>query len=193
MSTTRKKPGEARKEVVVGSGSKGAWLPRRRLVGVGLSLQAKRELLTQFAPQYCRTSPAEKKGLLDAFTRATGYHRKYAMWLLNHPEEGQPAPVRPRPRQYGPEVQEALVQAWEHMNCIGAKRLMPFLPTLLEALERHEHVHLSETCREQLLSMSSATAERLLRSQHRGGPRGLSTTRAGTLLKQQIPLRTYQQ
>ena len=85
MFTTRKKPGEARKEVVVGS--KGASFPRRRLVGVGLSLQAKRELLQQFAPQYCRTSPAEKKGLLNAFTRATGYHRKYAMWLLNQTTE----------------------------------------------------------------------------------------------------------
>jgi hypothetical protein len=79
MFTKRKKPGEARKEVVVGSGSKGASFPRRRLVGAGLSLQAKRELLQQFAPQYRRASPAEKKGLLNAFTRATGYHRKYAM------------------------------------------------------------------------------------------------------------------
>ena len=103
---------------------------------MGLSLQAKRELLQQFAPQYRRASAAEKKGLLNAFTRTTGYHRKYAMWLLNHPEEGPSAPVRPRPRQYGAEVQEALVQAWEHMNRIGAKRLMPFLPTLLDALER---------------------------------------------------------
>jgi hypothetical protein len=90
-------------------------------------------------------------------------------------------------------VQEVLVLAWEKMNRICAKRLMPFLPTLLDALERHEHLHLSETCREQLLSMSAATAERLLRSQRRRGPRGLSTTRAGTLLKQLIPIRTFQQ
>jgi hypothetical protein len=170
MSRKRKKPGEAREEVAVGSGSKEAGLSRRRVVGVGLSLQAKRELLTQFAPQYGSSSPAEKKGLLDAFTRATGYHRKYAMWLLNHPEEGQPASACPRPRQYGSEVQEVLVLVWEKMNYIGAKRLMPFLPPLLEALERHEHLHLSETCREHLLSMSAATAERLLHFQRRRGP-----------------------
>src|SRR3989441_4890496 len=41
--------------------------------------------------------------------------------------------------------------------------------------------------------MSAATADRLLRSQRRVGQRGLSTTRAGTLLKQQIPIRTFQQ
>src|SRR5947207_8108101 len=45
----------------------------------------------------------------------------------------------------------------------------------------------------QLLSMSAATADRLLRSQRTLGLRGLSTTRAGTLLKQQISIRTFQE
>jgi hypothetical protein len=78
-------------------------------------------------------------------------------------------------------------------NRICAKRLIPFLPTLVEALERHEHLHLTEECRSQLLSMSAATADRLLRSQRKRVQRGLSTTRAGTLLKQQIPIRTFEE
>ena len=41
--------------------------------------------------------------------------------------------------------------------------------------------------------MSAATADRLLRSQRKLGRRGLSTTRAGTLLKQQIPIRTFEE
>jgi hypothetical protein len=41
--------------------------------------------------------------------------------------------------------------------------------------------------------MSAATADRLLRSQRKGGQCGLSTTRAGTLLKQQIPIRTFEE
>src|SRR5438034_10900984 len=41
--------------------------------------------------------------------------------------------------------------------------------------------------------MSAATADRLLRSQRTLALRGLSTTRAGTLLKQQIPIRTFQE
>src|SRR5438876_3769446 len=69
----------------------------------------------------------------------------------------------------------------------------PFLPTLIDALERHEHLHISEECRRQLLAMSAATADRLLSSQRKLGQRGLSTTRAGTLLKQQIPIRTFQE
>ena len=92
-----------------------------------------------------------------------------------------------------PDVQHALFLAWQAANRICAKRLIPFLPTLLEALERHEHLQLTAECRSQLLSMSAATADRFLRSQRKLGLRGLSTTRAGTLLKQQIPIRTFEE
>jgi hypothetical protein len=96
-------------------------------------------------------------------------------------------------RKYGPDVQHALFLAWHDANRICTKRLMPFLPTLIEALERHEHLHLTEECGSQLLSMSAATADRLLRSQRKVDHHGLSTTRAGTLLKQQIPIRTFKE
>jgi hypothetical protein len=39
--------------------------------------------------------------------------------------------------------------------------------------------------------MSSATAERFLRTQCKPRPRGISTTKAGALLKHQIPIRTF--
>src|SRR5205814_7413047 len=98
--------------------------------------------------------------------------RKYARWLLNHAEEVQQTLQRPRPRQYGPEVQHALFLVWHAANRICAKRLMPFLPTFIEALERHEHLHLTEECRRQLLSMSAATADRLLSSQYTTAEKG---------------------
>jgi hypothetical protein len=53
----------------------------------------------------------------------------------------------------------------------------PFSPTLVEALERHEHLHLTEEFRNQPLSMSAATADRLMRSQRKRSHRSLSTTR----------------
>jgi hypothetical protein len=54
------------------------------------------------------------------------------------------------------DVQHALFLVWNAANRICAKRLIPFLPTLLEALERHEHLHVSEECRSQLLSIIDA-------------------------------------
>jgi hypothetical protein len=92
----------------------------------------------------------------------TGYNRKYAMWLLNHAHVVQPTHQRTRPRHYGPEVRHALFLVWHTANRICAKRLIPFLPTLVEALERHEHLQISDKCRSQLLSMSAATADRRL-------------------------------
>jgi hypothetical protein len=161
------------------------------LVKSPLSYQARRELVECMAPQYRAASRSQKMRLLDTFVAMTGYVRKYAMWLLNHPEESRPRGPHARPIRYGPELQQALYLVWRAANQICAKRLIPFLPTLVETLERHGHLHLTEKCRSQLLSLSTATADRLLRAQRKHGPRGISTTQAGTLLKHQIPIRTF--
>jgi len=153
-------------------------------MGKLLRYQARREVLQQIAPQYRQASATQKRTLLDAFISTTGYHRTYARWLLNHAEEVEQTHGR---------VQHTLFLAWHAANRICAKRLIPFLPTLLEALEQHEHLHISEECRRQLLSMSAAMADRLLSSQRKRVQHGLSTTRAGTLLKQQIPIRTFEE
>ena len=72
-------------------------------------------------------------------------------------------------------------------------RLIPSLSMFLDYLERHERLHLTPECRTQLLSMSVATADRLLRPHRQQEMRGLCTTRAGTLLKSTIPIRTFEQ
>jgi len=169
------------------------YFSKRGDVSLMLSFQTRRELLQQMVPRYRESSAAQKGALLDTIAATTGYVRRYAMWLLNHPQEEQHSPQRRRQRRYGPEVQDALFLAWYAANRICSKRLMPFLPTLIEALERHGHLHLTEACRTQLLSMCAATADRLLHASRTQGLRGMSTTRAWTLLKQQIPIRTYQQ
>ena len=107
--------------------------PKEGSVEQSLSYQARRALLQQTVPQYREASPSQKRTLLDAFVAATGYHRTYARWLLNHAEEAQQTLQRPRPRQYGLEVQHVLFLAWHAANRICAKRLMPFLPTLIES------------------------------------------------------------
>src|SRR5689334_23501063 len=109
--------------------------PKEGSVEQSLSYQARRALLQHAVPQYREASPSHKKTLLDAFVAATGYHRTYARWLLNHAEEVQQ--TLQRPPQYGPEVQHALFLVWHAANRICAKRLIPFLSILIESLERH--------------------------------------------------------
>src|SRR5437588_12900639 len=129
--------------------------PEERRMEKSLRYQARREVLQQIAPRYRQASAAQKRVLLDAFVSTTGYHRTYARWLLNHAEEVQQTHGRSQLRKYGLEVQHALFLAWHAANRICAKRLMPFLPTLIEALVRHEHLQLTEGCCSQLLCAGS--------------------------------------
>src|SRR5215210_1569600 len=157
-----------------------------------MSFQAKRELLRQVAPRYQAAPHGQRSVILDEFVAATGYARKYAIRLLTSPIIPPGWIKRPRPPRYGPAVREALEVAWRAANGICAKRLVPFLPELVPALERHGHLTLSDEVRAHLLALSPATADRLLRPARQAEqPRGLSTTRRGPLLKQQIPVRTF--
>lgn len=107
----------------------------------GFRTQARRVLLGQVASTYHSASGTDKLQILEEFVSATGYARKYALWLLNHSEEvcAPPAALS----RYGPEVEEALVLAWKTLNRICTKRLMPFLQSIIETLEQHGHVQRS--------------------------------------------------
>lgn len=158
-----------------------------------MSFRAKRELLAQVAPRYQQAPPDQKSLILDEFVAATGYHRKYAIRVLASPPLPPPPAIRrPRAPHYGPVVQAALEVAWAAANFIGTKRLVPFLPKLVPLLEQHGHLALAPEVRAQLLSLSPATADRLLQQARRTAqPGGVSTTKPGTLLKRQIPVRTF--
>jgi site-specific recombinase XerD len=155
-------------------------------------MQARRVLLQQVAPAYHQALGSQRQRILEEFVAATGYVRKYAQWLLNHSEEVFAPPTAFR-RRYGQEVEEALVLAWKTLNRICTKRLIPFLPSVVATLEEDGHLELNEEHRRLLLSMSAATADRLLQAHRYTHPHGLSTTKAGPLLKQQIPIRTFAQ
>jgi hypothetical protein len=163
----------------------------KRDVERGWKTPARRAWLEQMAADYQQASAPEKKQILAQFVAKTGYARKYALWVLHHAQDLlQAAAVEPEP--YGSEIREALVLAWQTLDRICAKRLVPFLPDIIASLEQHGHLQLSEEHRRILLSISAATADRLLRQERLRSLRSLSTTKAGSLLKQQIPIRTFE-
>lgn len=136
-----------------------------------MCLQAKRELLLQISARYQATGHHQKSVILDnEFVAATSYARKYAIRLLSGPAPPVVVAItHARPRRYGVEVQAALRVAWEATNEICGKRLVPFLPELVASLERHGHLQLTDAVRAQLLRLSPATADRLLRPARGGG------------------------
>jgi hypothetical protein len=158
-----------------------------------MSLNARHELIQSIAQRYHEASKADKERILDELVAATGYHRKSATRLLNNPP-AKPSPLSPRRRTrlYDDDVSIALVTLWEAADRICSKRLVPFLPELIEALERHGHLHLEASVRQRLRSISPATVDRLLHQVRYGSAAGgISTTRPGSLLKHQIPVRTF--
>jgi hypothetical protein len=86
----------------------------------------------------------------------------------------------------------ALVELWEASGRLGAKNLAPFLPTLVAKLEQHQSLVVPPPVRAQVVQLSPATIDRLLRP-HRLtlGRRPYATSRTLTPLKAQIPVRTF--
>lgn len=154
-----------------------------------MSLKSKRELLQALRPAYHEASYKQKKELLDGFIAATGYERKYATKLLN---KAKPTTIRRnRKRQFDDAFVIVLKELWIASNRICSKRLVPFLPSLVEAMERFRHIALSDETRNLLAKVSPATVDRLLKEERKKYPRSKSTTRPGALLKKHIPVRTF--
>lgn len=150
-----------------------------------------REYAAAVRPRYRAASKAEKGRLLDEFCAVTGYHRKAAVRLLGRAVL-TPGRRRGRQRQYGTVVAAALKEVWEAADRICSKRLTPYLPELVAVLERHGELHWEAGLRDQVLRLSAATLDRLLRPVRvPGGRRPYTQSPATTALKALVPVRTF--
>ena len=161
---------------------------------MGVRRESKHELAAGWHGRYLKANRRERGRLLDEFVALTGYHRKYACVLLKHGPPGRSAGSgkRGRPVLYGPAVLSALEVAAEAAGWICGKRLAPFMAELVSSLEREGALHLDGEVRGRLLAMKAATIDRRLSvAKARQKPHGVSTTRPGSLLRRQVPVRTY--
>lgn len=151
------------------------------------------EYVASQRPRYLAASRQEKHRLLDEVVAVTGYHRKAALRRLHQPPRSTPRTARTgRPRVYGPDVTLAAQVLWEASGEIGAVRLQPFVPELLDRLLAFQVLRLAPATAAGLRQVSAATLKRLLAPiRATRPPRGRGTTRAGTWLKHQIPIRTF--
>ena len=94
---------------------------------------------------------------------------------------------------YGPEVVEALVPLWEASDRLCGKRLAALLPLLVESLERHGHLALEPGVRQKLLTISSATIDRLLAPVRKSSPANgwRRPPRARSAVARRTPVRTF--
>lgn len=159
-----------------------------------ISRTSRQELLAATADRYQAGAWSEKSRILDEFVAVTGYHRKHAVRILNGGVVlvERSAARGGRPRLYDEAIREALVVLWEASDRVCGKRLKPLIPVLVDALERHGHLHLHDGVRERLLAASPATLDRLLgptRLAVRGGPGGRA--KHPSPLRRSIPVKTF--
>ena len=180
---------------------------------MALAMHEKQAVTKQLALKHKRARKKEKGKILDTLIDLAGYNRSYAAQVLR--ERAKPKVVgrvrkgrqtttlvedertkrkkkRRRPRKYDEEVIAALRKVWVICDCICGKRLGPYLSEIIPVLERLGEVTIDAEVRTKLLKISPATIDRLLapvKKQYRLKAR--SNTKPGTLLKNQIPIRTF--
>ena len=166
---------------------------------MGLTMSERKAVTAVMVARYLRASKKQKGRLLDELVALTGYHRWYAVGLLRGHGRSTGGPRgraegrrRQRSRRYDAAVLAALRRIWMIMDCICGKRLAPVLPEIIAVLERHGELQLIPATRGKLGAISAASIDRLLTAERRRlNVRGRSGTKPGTLLKHQIPIRTF--
>lgn len=151
--------------------------------------QSKREYLAAIVKRYVGAGRRYKQKILDEFCEICGYHRKHAIRLLNRRQD-RPKRKPGRPSKYGKAERRVLEVIWLASNRPCSKRLKAALAIWLPHYERQEGA-LPASVRQKLLGISARSLDRLMkpvRRQH--GIRGRCGTRPGSLLKQQIPIKT---
>src|SRR5690349_20171006 len=157
-----------------------------------ISMAARDELVAAVADRYARADRGERGRILDEFAAVTGYHRKHAMRLLRAGQVNRRGGPRPGRRIYDEAVREALIVIWEASDRICGKRLRPLLPILLEAMERHGHLHLVPEVRTRLLAMSAATIDRALRDiRQQAGTATRRRSAPSAAIRRSVPVRTF--
>jgi len=167
-------------------------------------MQQRQAVVAKAAGRYQRSGKKEKGLILTELVELTEYSRVYARRVLRQHgkriKQGRQSLLadvrvrlsRSRPPYYDQQVKATLIKIWRVLDYICGKRLQPALPELLEVLERHNELHCDRVTKEKLLRISAATIDRLLRSERRKYElRGQARTKPGTLLKHQIPIRTF--
>jgi hypothetical protein len=171
-----------------------------------LTMKERKRIAEATAGRYRKAGKKEKGVILNEFVELTGFARCYAAVVLRN--QGRVVQVdrklrvrgdvgkrlrRPgRGPTYDEAVVKALVQVWRIMDYICGKRLAPVLGEIVERLLRHNELRCDATTARKLGRMSAATIDRLLRPERQKYQlKGRCHTRPGTLLKHQIPMRTF--
>lgn len=176
---------------------------------MALTMKEKKAVTAEVAKRYQKARKKERKLILDEFVSLTGYSRCYGAFILrnwgrkvrlrtNGKEvvfvfgKDKKRQKRKRESFYDEDVISALKHIWVICDFICGKRLAPYLKEIVPVLERFGEIEIDDMVRRKLFLISAATIDRLLGPERKKyALKGRSTTKPGSLLKHQIPIRTF--
>ena len=160
-----------------------------------MSPGAKMECVESIYLRYKKASRKEKTLILDEFCAICGYHRKHAIRLLKNFKRFTKSKPKRRgaPSVYSkPSITEPLKRIWLAANLPCSKRMKAIIPLWMPGYVK-EYGALGLDVIKLLYRISPPTIDRILkplRAKYR--LRGRCTTKPGTLLRKQIPIKTDQ-
>ena len=158
-----------------------------------LTLAQRTAVTRAIAVRYRGAGKSEEAKILDELCATTGWHGDHARKALRRALRPQVVGGRrPRGPKYGPKAVAALVLCWSVLGMPAGKRLAPMLGELVAVLRRFGELEIDEDTAALLVGMSAATIDRRLAPERKKyAVKGRSRTKPGTLLKSQIPVRTW--
>jgi hypothetical protein len=175
-------------------------------------MKTRKKICGELFSRYQKAKKKSKAKILDEYAATLGYNRDYLAHLLANwgktrynvsgaklvkyvakpPARGRgnaPKGIKTgRPEKYHKGFVKILIRIWELFDFQCGKLLAPLVRGMIDFLV--PEFGLSEDIRALLLSVSPATADRKLRREkERCRLKGIRTTRPGSLLKSQIPVR----
>lgn len=163
---------------------------------MGLTMSQRRAVTKTIATRYKRAGKAGKGVILDELCATTGWHRNHARKALAaalRPKIVKPARKARTPR-YDANTVAALGFCWAVLGAPTGKRLAPMMGDLVPRLRRFDELEVTDEVAAALVVMSPATMDRRLAPDRAAMVlKGRSHTKPGSLLKDQIPIRTWAQ
>jgi hypothetical protein len=158
-----------------------------------MSNSAKNEYLLEIRKRYSSASKTEKSLILDEFCTVCSFNRKYAIRLIRTKKQSQYKRKGRPNKYYSSAIISFLKDLWIVTNLACSKRLKAATPLWLPYYVLHYRNSLTEKQTQLLMEISPRTIDRLLkRLKSKYKKFGLSTTKPGSLLKQQVPIKLNQ-
>ena len=176
---------------------------------MGLNMKERDSVTKEIANRYKNATKNEKKAILNEYISLTGFNRKYAITKINSCIKRKTyvfnnktmisckveVPKRKKRKyisKYDKTFQGSLIAIWTFFDYMCGQRLVPFIKENIAELIKERSFKITDVIKEKLLTISSATVNRLLKEPRKKNKlHGISTTKAGKGLNQLIPIRVF--